>query len=58
MSNTGEGKSKKTLEKELEDFEIIFNNLRPFIILALDEYYTGGKRDELESKLKDKGIEI
>lgn len=51
-------KSRKELEKEVEDYEVILHNLRPFLILALDEYYVGDKEAELKSMLKDKGIEF
>lgn len=57
-NNQGDGKSKKQLRKELEDYRVIMQNLRPFIVLALDEFYVGDNKDELKSKLKDKGIDI
>lgn len=58
MNNTGDGKSKKELRKELEDYKLILHNLRPFLILALDKFYVGDNEEELKAKLKDKGIEF
>lgn len=40
------------LKKELQEYRDLFSKLRPMIILAISEYYTGEDREQLKEKYK------
>lgn len=39
-------------KEELQALRSLFDKLRPFIILAIDSYYTGTDRDKLKQTFK------
>lgn len=47
-----------TVKKELALYKSIFKKLKPFIVLAINEYYAGDDKEEVKSKLKDLGYEL
>lgn len=46
-----------TESEELQFYTELFEKLRPFIILAINEYYCGEDKEELEDKLKELGYD-
>lgn len=45
-------------EDELDLYKSVFKKLRPFIVLAIDEYYVGDDKAEIESKLEELGYNL
>jgi hypothetical protein len=46
-----------TEKEELEFYKELFEKLRPYIVLAINEYYFGKDTDELKTKLKKIGYD-
>lgn len=45
-----------TDEEKLQYYEELFGKLRPFIILAINDYYFSDDADELKQKAKELGL--
>lgn len=48
----------KELRDKLNTYIEIFEKLRPFIVLAINDYYVGDDKEELQSKLEDLGYDL
>lgn len=47
-----------TDKEKLEYYEELFEKLRPFVILAINDYYFNDDKDKLEDKLNELGYNI
>jgi len=45
-------------EKELEMYKEIFSKLKPFVVLAINDYYTGEDTQNIKQQLKQLGYEL
>jgi len=55
MSDT---ESTKEMKRELTDYREIFDRLQPFIVLAINDYYFGEDKNQIEQKIKDLGYNL
>lgn len=44
-------------EEKLAQMEQLFDKLRPFIVLAINDYYFGKDRESLKQKMKELGYD-